>query len=86
MWINHPSTSDGWNPHPRGVPTKVRGGVAPTIVSCLQVRLWTEGALAHWRKSVARPQGCAALKTVEGPPAPPLLKVRSRCSTKNLKN
>ena len=29
------------------------------------------------RKSAARPQGRAALKTVEGPPAPPLLKVRN---------
>ena len=32
MRINHPSTVDGWNPHPRGVPTKVLASVAPAIV------------------------------------------------------
>ena len=32
LWINHPSTSDGWNPHHCGVPTKVRVGVPATIV------------------------------------------------------
>ena len=30
----------------------------------------------EWRKSAARPQGRAALKTVEGPLAPPPFKVR----------
>ena len=56
----------------------MRGGVAATIVSCLQVRLWSGQPVPQWRKSAARPQGHAALKTVEGPPAPPLLKVRNR--------
>ena len=53
-------------------------GCCATIVSCLQVRLWSGQPVPQWRKSAVRPQGRMALKTVEGPPAPPLLKVRNR--------
>ena len=49
-----------------------------TIVSCLQVRLWSGQPVPQWRKRAARPCGRAALKTVEGPPAPPPLTVRNR--------
>ena len=61
-------STSAWRTH------KGAWGCCATIVSCLQVRLWIGGGLAHRRKSAARLQGHAALKTVEGPPAPPLFK------------
>ena len=67
-WVE--STS-AWRTH------KGARGCCATVVSFLQVRLWIGGALVQRRKSAARPQGHAALKTVEGPPAPPPLKVRN---------
>ena len=41
------------------------------------------GAPEEERRAPARARGA---EDGGGPPAPPLLKVRSRCSTKNLKN
>ena len=47
--------------------------------------MWSGQPVPQWRKSAMRPQGRAALKTVEGPLAPPPLKMRNRMFYQKLK-
>ena len=64
--------SDGWNPHPRGVPTKVRGAVPPPLfVFC---RVMDSRSAATWEQERRAPVRARGAQDGGGPPGPSTMK------------
>ena len=63
----------------------MRGGVAPPLFLVCRLGYGVDNRSRNGGRA-PRPQGRAALKTVEGPQAPPPLKVRNRMFYRKIQN
>ena len=64
--------SDGWNPHPRGVPTKVRGVVSPPLF--LFCRVMESRSAPAWEQQRHAPVRARGAENGGGAPGPSTVK------------
>ena len=67
LQINQPTTFDGWNPHPRGVPIKVRAGVVPPF---FVLQVMEGGRKPEWEQDCCVPIRVRGSEDGGGAPGP----------------